>query len=239
MAAVEHVFARQEQGFVDAFRSLPPDEQTLPRAIDLLWSIFDGPGLPGDPRAGGRGPHRPPTWPSSSRPSPPGSSRRSPTCSPSCSPSSTASPGPSASSASPSPCCRAPPSRATPASVAPTTRSPSSAGLSRLASADLLPLLEMITDEHDQPGRSTAEVGPTPSRDAFRTMVERLSRLSVDKHFDAYVDVDWDGPRHAGRPHRPALGGPGRRPAARHRLVPGPVRGRSGPASASTAGPRR
>ena len=32
------------------------------------------------------------------------------------------------------------------------------------------------------------------SRDAFRTMVGRLSRLSVDKHFDAYVDVDSDGP---------------------------------------------
>ena len=31
------------------------------------------------------------------------------------------------------------------------------------------------------------------SRDAFRTMVGRLSRLSVDKHFDAYVDVDWEG----------------------------------------------
>ena len=24
-------------------------------------------------------------------------------------------------------------------------------------------------------------------------MVGRLSRLSVDKHFDAYVDVDWEG----------------------------------------------
>jgi len=46
VAAVEHVFARQEQGFVEAFRALPPAEQTLPRAIDLLWSIFAGPSYP-------------------------------------------------------------------------------------------------------------------------------------------------------------------------------------------------
>jgi P-aminobenzoate N-oxygenase AurF len=32
------------------------------------------------------------------------------------------------------------------------------------------------------------------SRTAFDTMVGRLSRLSVDKHFDAYADVDWDSP---------------------------------------------
>jgi hypothetical protein len=32
------------------------------------------------------------------------------------------------------------------------------------------------------------------SRDTFRTMVARLSRLSVDKHFDAYADVDWGAP---------------------------------------------
>jgi AcrR family transcriptional regulator len=46
VAAVEHVFARQERAFVDAFEALPPAEQTLPRAIDLLWSIFDGPAYP-------------------------------------------------------------------------------------------------------------------------------------------------------------------------------------------------
>src|SRR4051794_10243354 len=28
--------------------------------------------------------------------------------------------------------------------------------------------------------------------DAFATMIGRLNRLSVDKHFDAYVDVAWD-----------------------------------------------
>jgi AcrR family transcriptional regulator len=43
VAAVEHVFAQQEQAFADAFSALPPGERSLPRAIDLLWSIFDGP----------------------------------------------------------------------------------------------------------------------------------------------------------------------------------------------------
>ena len=46
VAAVEHVFERQERAFVDAFAALPPAEQTLPHAIDLLWSIFDGPAYP-------------------------------------------------------------------------------------------------------------------------------------------------------------------------------------------------
>ena len=46
VAAVEHVFERQEQAFVDAFAALLPAEQTLPHAIDLLWSIFDGPAYP-------------------------------------------------------------------------------------------------------------------------------------------------------------------------------------------------
>lgn len=34
--------------------------------------------------------------------------------------------------------------------------------------------------------------GPIPDR--FENMVDHLSRLSVDKHFNAYVDVDWDDP---------------------------------------------
>jgi len=34
----------------------------------------------------------------------------------------------------------------------------------------------------------------TASGDEFTTMVSRLSRLSVERHFDAYADVDWDGP---------------------------------------------
>ncbi|HMG45786.1 MAG TPA: diiron oxygenase [Acidimicrobiales bacterium] len=32
------------------------------------------------------------------------------------------------------------------------------------------------------------------SDDNYRTLVERLSRQSVEKHFDAYADVDWDAP---------------------------------------------
>jgi hypothetical protein len=40
---------------------------------------------------------------------------------------------------------------------------------------------------------------------AFTTMLERLSRQSVTpgKHFDAYVDVDWDAPENAIDPHDP------------------------------------
>ena len=30
--------------------------------------------------------------------------------------------------------------------------------------------------------------------DTYRTLIERLSRQSVDKHFDAYADVAWDDP---------------------------------------------
>ena len=30
--------------------------------------------------------------------------------------------------------------------------------------------------------------------DAFQSLVERLSRQSVTKHFDAYADVAWDDP---------------------------------------------
>lgn len=32
------------------------------------------------------------------------------------------------------------------------------------------------------------------SADAYATLVRRLSTASVDKHFDAYADVDWDAP---------------------------------------------
>ena len=39
--------------------------------------------------------------------------------------------------------------------------------------------------------------------DVFRSVVERLNRQSVDKHFDAYTDVDWDGPGMAVDPADP------------------------------------
>ncbi len=46
----------------------------------------------------------------------------------------------------------------------------------------------------------------SPSTDAPSdrgTLVRRLSRQSVDKHFDAYADVDWDAPDHAIDPSDP------------------------------------
>ncbi len=33
-----------------------------------------------------------------------------------------------------------------------------------------------------------------PAQNVFEATVTRLSRQSVDKHFDAYTDVEWDGP---------------------------------------------
>jgi P-aminobenzoate N-oxygenase AurF len=42
-----------------------------------------------------------------------------------------------------------------------------------------------------------------PRNDGFRAVVERLSRQSVDKHFDAYADVDWDAPEMAIDPADP------------------------------------
>lgn len=49
------------------------------------------------------------------------------------------------------------------------------------------------------PPGSDGEAGDRSSRgevsdEAFRTTVARLSKLSVEKHFDAYADVDWDAP---------------------------------------------
>ena len=49
-----------------------------------------------------------------------------------------------------------------------------------------------------KPGRErTGDAGNAEDRtrdDVFASVVARLSRQSVDKHFDAYADVDWDGP---------------------------------------------
>ena len=45
VAAVEHVFARQEQVFVDRSARCPPTSRPC-RAVDLLWSIFAGPAYP-------------------------------------------------------------------------------------------------------------------------------------------------------------------------------------------------
>lgn len=46
-------------------------------------------------------------------------------------------------------------------------------------------------------------IAKTASDATLNTMVERLSRLSVDKHFEAYVDIDWDNPDWAIEPTDP------------------------------------
>jgi hypothetical protein len=43
----------------------------------------------------------------------------------------------------------------------------------------------------------------TPDSDAWKNLVGRLNRQSVDKHFDAYADVAWDEPEMAIDPHDP------------------------------------
>ncbi len=39
-----------------------------------------------------------------------------------------------------------------------------------------------------------AAVPASATQDRFSSIVQRLSRLSVEKNFDAYVDIDWDDP---------------------------------------------
>lgn len=44
-------------------------------------------------------------------------------------------------------------------------------------------------------GEMATEIDMSSSgTEAFHRLVERLSRQSVDKHFDAYGDIDWDAP---------------------------------------------
>ncbi len=48
------------------------------------------------------------------------------------------------------------------------------------------------------------EVAPAESgADAFERLVARLSRQSVDKHYDAYADIPWDDPAYAIDPDDP------------------------------------
>ena len=77
------------------------------------------------------------------------------------------------------------------------------------------------------------------SRDAFRTMVGRLSRLSVDKHFDAYVDIDWDDPDTQVDPTDPRWAALAVDPLRATDWYQGLTDGAAGHASGSTAGPRR
>lgn len=46
VAAIERVFSQQEAEFAQRFAALAPGERTPQRAIDELWSIFDGPVYP-------------------------------------------------------------------------------------------------------------------------------------------------------------------------------------------------
>jgi len=56
----------------------------------------------------------------------------------------------------------------------------------------------------DQKTRSGSGTDRKPERDdVFSATVARLSRQSVDKHFDAYADVDWDSPDMAISPDDP------------------------------------
>jgi hypothetical protein len=55
-------------------------------------------------------------------------------------------------------------------------------------------------DESTHKNLRADDGGPSDADDVFTAMVARLSRQSVDKHFDAYVDVDWDAPEMAINP---------------------------------------
>lgn len=43
VAAVEHVFTTQERAFRTAFDALPHERRTLEAAVEILWTIIDGP----------------------------------------------------------------------------------------------------------------------------------------------------------------------------------------------------
>ena len=76
-----------------------------------------------------------------------------------------------------------------------------------------------------------AQAGTEVDRDTFLSLVARLNRQSVDKHFDAYADVPWDDPAFALDPTDPRwelsadepLGG-----TEWYRSQPQPIRARIG-----------
>jgi hypothetical protein len=66
---------------------------------------------------------------------------------------------------------------------------------------------------------------------AYRALLERLSRQSVAKHYDAYLDVPWDDPAHALDPADPRWELPASDPlgaTAWYRALPQPERARFG-----------
>ena len=88
------------------------------------------------------------------------------------------------------------------------------------------------------PTQRRCVVTATRTADEFTVMVGRLNKLSVERHFDAYADIDWDDPDVRPRHHRP----PPRtaRPSTRCATPTGTPRSRRptcGPPSAATAGP--
>jgi hypothetical protein len=49
----------------------------------------------------------------------------------------------------------------------------------------------LTLDEEPQAGGTGTGTAAEP---AYRALIDRLSRQSVEKHFDAYADIDWDAP---------------------------------------------
>ena len=49
----------------------------------------------------------------------------------------------------------------------------------------------------------TAATATNAPDEAWRSLIDKLNRQSVSRHFDAYVDVDWDGPAMALDPEDP------------------------------------
>ena len=71
----------------------------------------------------------------------------------------------------------------------------------------------------------------TTRNESWDTLLARLSRQSVVKHFDAYADVDWDRPESAIDPTDPCWEVPADRPlgaTAWYAALPQPVRARLG-----------
>jgi hypothetical protein len=48
----------------------------------------------------------------------------------------------------------------------------------------------LLSEQYELPEEERA----TRRRESYRELVQRLSRQSVSKHFDAYADIDWDAP---------------------------------------------
>ncbi len=68
--------------------------------------------------------------------------------------------------------------------------------------------MRAILTDSPQPGAGADDAdrghdGGSGGHDVFTSMVARLSRQSVDKHFDAFADVDWESPEMTISPEDP------------------------------------